>query len=76
MKSQNKQILEHLQAGNAISSFTAIKKYGCTRLAARIRDLKDAGHEIYGKMVESHDKRYKVYYQKNSRHFEAWGVNY
>lgn len=44
--SQNAIILKELQLGKKITSFGAIQKHGITRLAARISDLKDAGHKI------------------------------
>lgn len=44
--SQNETILTHLQAFGRITSLEAIKKYGITRLSARIYDLRDAGHNI------------------------------
>ena len=44
--SQNNQILNHLQ--NApITSLEALKLYGCLRLAGRIYDLKQKGHDIF-----------------------------
>lgn len=44
--SQNDTILTHLQAFGRITSLEAIKKYGITRLSARIYDLREAGHNI------------------------------
>lgn len=44
--SQNDTILSHLQAFGRITSLEAIRKYGITRLSARIYDLRDAGHNI------------------------------
>ena len=44
--SQNKMILEHLQAGHSISPLEALQEYGSFRLAARINDLKNQGHAI------------------------------
>lgn len=45
--SQKTEILEYL-ANNAygITTVDAFKRFGCTRLAARIADLRDEGHPI------------------------------
>lgn len=75
-ESQNKLVKSHLEQGKAISTFTAIRRWHITRLSARIWELKNSGMEIYGKMVNHHDKRYKVYYMSNSRHFKVYGKSY
>ena len=61
IESQNKRILDHLYAGKGISSMLAFKMYGCTRLASRIFDLKNKGHNITGEMVEHNGSRFKLY---------------
>ena len=35
-----------LERGHTITSMQAISKFGCTRLAARIKDLRNVGWEI------------------------------
>ena len=44
--SQNNQILEYLKSGKKLTPLTALKKFGCFRLGARIFDLKRQGHNI------------------------------
>ena len=44
--SQSKQILNYLKKGYSLSPLEALNKFGCFRLAARIYDLRCAGHEI------------------------------
>ena len=44
--SQNKLILKHLEEGRSISPLEALQEYGCSRLASRINDLKNQGHDI------------------------------
>lgn len=46
MATQNQIVLGHMRMYGGISSFTAFEKYGITRLAARIHDLRDQGHVI------------------------------
>ena len=45
-------ILQHLKKYGAISHFEAEEMYGCTRLAARIKDLRNMGVAIETKMVK------------------------
>lgn len=44
--SQTDAIYSHLQSGNKLTALEALDKFGCARLAARIKDLKDRGHNI------------------------------
>lgn len=39
--SQNARIKQHLEQGMKITPLEALAKYGCFRLSARIKDLKD-----------------------------------
>jgi hypothetical protein len=43
---QNQRVLNHLKNHGAITAHDAVKDYGIYRLAARIWDLRDAGHDI------------------------------
>lgn len=58
---QLEQILSHLRSA-PITPMQALMDYGCFRLAARIRDLRDAGHEIHTEHVTlGDDKRFARY---------------
>lgn len=59
MKSQNDIVLEHLRKHGTITSLEAVNRYGITRLAARISDLRHRGIEIYSRDIEVYtsDKR-------------------
>jgi hypothetical protein len=57
---QNDQILKHLKNG-PITPMEALNDYGCFRLASRINDLKNAGHNIVTDMVEQDGKRFAKY---------------
>ncbi len=59
--SQNKDILNHLQTKGRIDSITALKTYGCFRLAARINDLRNQDHNIKTKKVNHQGKTFAVY---------------
>jgi len=63
MKSQNQQILEHLQKGASINPLQALDLFGCFRLAARIGELKNNGHNIRSQMVyPATGKKYAFYW--------------
>lgn len=46
MTGQNAAILARLESGQGITSVEAYENFGCTRLSARIKDLRDAGVPI------------------------------
>jgi hypothetical protein len=49
---QERQILEALQAGDVLTPADALRRFGCMRLAARVYDLKRDGHAIVEEKVE------------------------
>lgn len=44
--SQSAEILTWLRRGKSITPLLALRRFNCFRLAARIRDLREAGHDI------------------------------
>ena len=50
IKSQEDAVLNHMEQHGSITSLEAIELYGCTRLSAKIYDLKRAGKNIIKKM--------------------------
>lgn len=50
--SQCAQILAYMQKGNKITSLLALQKFGCMRLASRIHDLRDKGHDIKSEKIQ------------------------
>lgn len=50
-KTQNELILESLKSGNGLTALDAQSRFGIMRLAARINDLKHAGHKIISQRV-------------------------
>ncbi len=58
--SQNDAILNHLKR-SPLTSIEAIERFRVLRLAARIRDLRDRGHNIFSTMVERDGKRFARY---------------
>lgn len=65
-ESHCRSILQHMKEYGSINHFEAEDKYGCTRLAARIKNLRNQGVTIETKMVEGKNRhgeptRYAVY---------------
>jgi hypothetical protein len=61
-ESQCEAILSHLRKVKRIDPLDALKHYGCFRLAARIKELREQGHPIETVMVENESgKRFAEY---------------
>ena len=52
MKNQCERVYEYLRHRGSITQFEAISELGILRLAARVNDLKRAGHPIIRKMIK------------------------
>jgi len=50
--SQKTTILAHMRKHRTITALDALAKHGCFRLAARIKDLRDDGHQIHTESIE------------------------
>jgi len=59
--SQEIQILTHMRRYGSITPITALDRYGCFRLAARVSDLKYRGHKINTELVKQGGKRFARY---------------
>lgn len=59
---QSDRILRHLSDGGTITALGALERFGCLRLAARIDELRKAGHTIKTTQVNAHGKHYALYY--------------
>ncbi|QQF70818.1 helix-turn-helix domain-containing protein [Histophilus somni] len=60
---QHARILAYMQKGGRITSLEALARFNCLRLSARIKDLRDCGHEIHAEFIEvSSGKRVKQYF--------------
>ena len=51
-KTQCERLLEHLKLGLPLTAHKALYGYSCSRLAARMYDLRQLGHQIERTMVE------------------------
>lgn len=55
------QLLRHLREHHSITPMEALEEFGCYRLAARIYDLRAAGHPIHTIMITHDEDRYAKY---------------
>ena len=53
---QAERILQHLEERGPITAAEALDLYGCSRLAARVSDLRRAGHPIRAELVRGHNR--------------------
>ena len=53
---QCERILRHLEDFGSIDPMIAIREYGCMRLASRIADLKDQGHDIVAERTKGKNR--------------------
>ena len=60
-EAQCKQILRYLRTGRSITPIEALRCFQSFRLAARVRDLRDAGYNIITTMKDDGEKRYASY---------------
>jgi len=61
MKTQNDKIKSYFTKGKAITPIDALNKFGCLRLSARIKDLRDGGLNIATKYVTKAGKTFASY---------------
>ena len=60
-KSQNTRIAAHLLLRKPLTPLEALSRFGCFRLAARVRDLRREGLPIKTEMKHRGGKRYAQY---------------
>lgn len=55
-QTQTSNVKSYLLAGNTLTSVEAYEKFGCTRLASRIFDMRKSGITIKTEMVEGRNR--------------------
>ena len=58
--SQSDKIIKHLKK-KSITAIQALNLYGCFRLAARVKDLRNLGYKIRTDIVTDNAKRFARY---------------
>jgi hypothetical protein len=58
---QCEQILKYLKNGQTLTAVEALDRFGCFRLAARVSDLRDQGHQILTSWESNGEKRWARY---------------
>ena len=61
MRSQTDQIRSELLAGEAITALDALEKFGCLRLAARVKELRAQGLNIQTVTEKRNGKKFARY---------------
>ena len=61
MEAQTEQIYEALMDRRELNPQTALREFGCFRLAARIHDLRDRGIRVRTRMAKRRGRRYAAY---------------
>jgi len=62
--SHNGVLLRHLRSGKRITAYEAVQRYGIYRLAARINELRKAGHAIKSEEVWEGSRHWAVYWME------------
>lgn len=60
--SQRDAILDALRRGDCLTSLDALQRFGCSRLAARIAEIKKLGHPVAMRWVTRGKKTFAEYY--------------
>jgi len=60
-KNQTNRILRYLRTGRGITPLSALTRFKCMRLAARIEELRDSGIKISSRMMNRGGKRFACY---------------
>ena len=59
--SQNSLILKHLQSGKTLTPIDALNLFGSLRVGARIKNLRDLGHNVITEMISQGGKTFARY---------------
>jgi len=59
---QKDMVLGYLQKGKSLTPLEALEKFGCFRLAARVHDLRNAGHNIVASVYETSSGKHVARY--------------
>lgn len=60
---QTQRIKQHLESGGTLTALSALEKFGCMRLAARINELRKKDKlPVNSRTIKNGDKHYSEYY--------------
>ena len=60
-KNQTNRILRHLKSGRGITPLSALTRFGCMRLAARIEEMRQEGIQVRSRTLRRNGKRFACY---------------
>ncbi len=61
-RSQTQCVLTYIAKNGSITAVDALREFGCFRLAARVKDLRERGNDIRTAWRRDGAKRYAIYY--------------
>lgn len=61
-RSQTDLILEWMLAGNTITQLEALEKFGCSRLASRVSDIRAMGYLVYSDRIKLPNGKFVAQY--------------
>jgi hypothetical protein len=61
-ESQNKRISEWFQLGFSLTPAEGWSRFGCLRLAARVKEIRNNGLDVKTEMITENGKRFANYY--------------
>lgn len=67
MTTQCEQILAYLRRGKTLTSIDALNEIGCFRLAARVKDLRDQGHDVVTIRESQGEKTFARYMLRSAK---------
>lgn len=60
-KNQTSRILNFLRSGRGLTAISALTRFGCMRLAARIEELRHDGVKVRSRTLRRNGKRFACY---------------
>ena len=60
-KNQTNRILRYLRTGRGLTAISALTRFGCMRLAARIEEMRQEGIKVRSRMMSRNGKRFACY---------------
>jgi hypothetical protein len=60
-KNQTNRILRYLRTGRGLTAISALTRFGCMRLAARIEEMRQEGIKVRSRTLRRNGKRFACY---------------
>ena len=60
-RNQTNRILRYLRTGRGLTAISALTRFGCMRLAARIEEMRQEGIKVRSRTLRRNGKRFACY---------------